>query len=82
MEQHTKEVITQFGWDWRVGLPQILLLLSIVLAAYGTWRAWQHFDGWALVAWVLVCWLLPIIGTLIVVSISRRRRRMYDHKAA
>jgi hypothetical protein len=69
------KVVTQFGWDWRVGLPQILLVLSVVFAAYGTWRALENFRGWTLAAWILICWLLPIIGTLWVVSISRRRRK-------
>jgi hypothetical protein len=74
--------IVMIGWDWRTGLPQILLLLVIVLAAYGTWCALQHFHGWALMASILACWLLPIVGAVIVVSISRRRRKIYDHKKA
>ena len=73
MEQ-SSEKITAFGWDWRVGLPQILLLLSVVLASYGTWRAVRSFHGWTLVGWILLCWLLPIVGALIVVQVSRRQR--------
>lgn len=69
-----KEGITQFGWDWRAGLPQLLVLLWVVMAAYGTWRALRRFHGRVLVAWIAVCWLLPIIGTLIVILISRRRK--------
>src|SRR5947208_2951691 len=58
MEYHT-EITTKYGWDWRAGLPQILLLLLVVLAGYGTWRALQCFRGWALVGWILICWLPP-----------------------
>jgi len=79
MEQLKPKVVA-IGWDRRAGLPQILVLLSIVLAAYGTRRALQCFQGWALVVSILACWLFPIIGALFVVSISRRRRKTYDHK--
>ena len=79
MEQPGKKFVA-IGWDWRAGLPQILFLLSIALAGYGTWRALQCFHGWALAASIFACWLLPIVGTLIVVSISRRRRKMHDNK--
>ncbi len=78
MEQ-SKEVIikrgiTEFGWDWRTGLPQLLLLLWVVMACYGTWRALHRFHGWVLVGWILVCWVLPIMGAFIVISISRRHK--------
>jgi Zn-dependent protease with chaperone function len=78
MEQLKPKVVA-IGWDWREGLPQVLVLLSIVLAAYGTWRALQYFHGWALVASILACWLVPIVGALFVLSISRRRQKLYDH---
>ena len=79
MEQ-LKPKIVAIGWDWRTGLPQILVLLSIVLAAYGTWLSLRCFHGWALAASILACWLLPIGGTVVVVSISRRRRKMHDQE--
>jgi len=76
MEQTTQVIRTEFGWDWKAGLPQILLLvLWIVLASYGTRRALQSFHGGVLVACVLVCWLLPVVGALAVLSVSRRRRK-------
>ena len=70
-----KEEATQFGWDWKAGLPQIILLLWIVLASYGTWRALQTFQGWNLVGCICVCWLLPVIGAFIVIWITRQRRQ-------
>jgi hypothetical protein len=80
MEELKPKVVT-IGWDWREGLPQLLALLLILLAAYGTWRALQCFRGWALAASILACWLFPIVGALFVVSMSRRRRRkMYGQK--
>lgn len=74
MEPSTQVITTQFGWDWRAGLPQVLLVLWVALASYGTWHALQCFRGRVLLVWILVCWLLPLVGALIVVAISRRQR--------
>jgi hypothetical protein len=74
MEQSTQVIATKFGWDPRAALPQVLLLLWVALASYGTWRALHCFRGRIRVAWILVCWLLPVVGALIVLAVSRRRR--------
>ena len=57
-------------------------IVSIVLAACGTWRALQYFHGRTLVVSILACWLLPIVGALIVLAACRRWGKKNEHKKA
>ncbi len=75
MEKSQQNIEVAFGFNWPLVLAQLAFVFWMAAAIYATSLAARVFQGWKLLAWVLVCWLVPIVGPLIVIICARNARR-------
>lgn len=76
----SNDMESQFGIEPKYVILQLLsfvLIIALVaipvtLAFKASIKAARTFDGFLAIAWVLVCWFLPIIGPLAAFAASKR----------
>lgn len=70
-------ILTQLGVSWQKVVIQLLFFLVIVAAVILAMRATKvsirTFRGAAAPLWILVCWLLPVIGPIGAIAAARRQ---------
>ena len=83
MEQN---ISTQFGINWPLVVVQLLCLLVMVAAVFLAIRATivsaRTFRGALAPLWILLCWLLPVIGPIAALVAARRQAQLEAHNAA
>ncbi len=65
-------VTTKLVFSWSLAAAQVGLILWFAAAIYATILATRAFRGWVLFAWVCFCWLVPVIGPLVVILCAKR----------
>jgi hypothetical protein len=83
MEQN---ISTQFGISWPLVVVQLLCLLAIlaavILAIRATIFSARTFRGALAPLWILLCWLLPVIGPIAALVAARRHVQLERRHAA
>jgi len=83
MEQNLS---TQFGITWPMIVVQVLWLLvilaAILLAIRATLVSARTFRGMLAPLWILLCWLLPIIGPVAALIAAKRQAQSEGRQAA
>ena len=75
MEKSQQNIEVAFGFSWPLALAQLAFVFWVAAAIYATTLAARAFQGWKLIAWMLVCWLVPVVGPLIVIVCARSARK-------
>jgi hypothetical protein len=72
-----QDIANQFGITWPRMLAQITFCLAIVVALMLAIRATivsaRTFRGTLAILWILLCWLLPIIGPIAVLVAAKKQ---------
>jgi len=73
------DMFHQFGISWPILLAQavsfvMLIVALIVLPVRATFASLKAYTGVELPLWILICWLLPVVGPVVTLSAIRQRR--------
>jgi fatty acid desaturase len=83
MEQNLS---TQFGLTWPMIVVQVLWLLvilaAILLAIRATLVSVRTFRGALVPLWVLLCWLLPVIGPMAALAEAKKQAQAEGRQSA
>ncbi len=79
-------ISSQFGISWPFILVQLLCLLiilaAVILAIRATMVSARTFRGALAPLWILLCWLLPVIGPFAALVAAKRQIQLEGHCAA
>ncbi|MBM3847000.1 MAG: hypothetical protein FJ405_12035 [Verrucomicrobia bacterium] len=71
-----QDISSQFGVSWPLVIAQLFLLLlvvaGVILAIRATIVSARTFRGALAPLWILLCWLLPVIGPIAALIAARR----------
>jgi len=74
------EIFAQFGVRWPMLIVQMINLLvliaAILLAIRATLVSARSFRGALAPLWILLCWLLPIIGPVAALAAAKKQARL------
>lgn len=78
-------ISTQFGISWPLIFVQLLCLLVAVAAVIHAIRATivsaRTFRGALALLWILLCWILPVIGPIAALVAAKRQVQLEGHHA-
>lgn len=71
---------SQFGFSWQMLIAQVVFLvigvIHLVLAIRATIVSSRTFDGFLALGWILLSWLLPVVGPIAALVAARRHMQM------
>jgi hypothetical protein len=79
MEQN---ISSQFGVSLMPLVCGLVNITAVVLAIRATIVSARTFRGALALLWILLCWLLPVIGPIAALVAARRQVQLEEHNAA
>jgi uncharacterized RDD family membrane protein YckC len=83
MEQ---DILTRFGVSWPLLLAQVVVFLLVVaafiLAIRATLLSARSFRGMRAPIWILICWILPVVGPIAALAAARRQSQTECNRGA
>lgn len=81
-----QDISSQFGVSWPQVVTQLVFLLftlgGVVLAIRATLVSARTFRGASAPLWILLCWLLPVIGPIAALVAARRQTQLEGRNVA
>ena len=72
MENSDQPIAITFGLNLPLALVHAGLALWFVTGVFATIIVSRKFRGRQLFGWILVCWLIPVLGPILSVACARR----------